>query len=280
MIDVNRNPTLQVYGWLEAVAQHFNAALFGGELPAVVFTLQRRNASSGHFISSRWRSKVGEDDPVSEIAINPAVIASRSLISLYQAITHELCHHWQDKKGHVTRDGYHNSEWAEKMIEIGLMPSSTGAPGGKKTGQKMADYPIVDGKFIKACVSIVDDLAEPPLVETALEHPLFNRRMALNEYQLSDDLARKLNLSLCTVYPGLQFDESAEALAKAKLKVKYNCGSCNDVAVWGRSGLDLNCNICKIALTEVAPKQPYALASSGRTSLVRGDETRHENKHP
>jgi hypothetical protein len=36
------------------------------------------------------------------------------------------------------------------MEEIGLMPSSTGAPGGKKTGQKMSDYIIPGGVFIEA----------------------------------------------------------------------------------------------------------------------------------
>ena len=39
------------------------------------------------------------------------------------------------------------------MESIGLMPSSTGEPGGKKTGQKMGDYPIKNGAFYLQCVA-------------------------------------------------------------------------------------------------------------------------------
>jgi len=35
------------------------------------------------------------------------------------------------------------------MESLGLVPSSTGAPGGKKTGQKMNDYPLKNGIFEK-----------------------------------------------------------------------------------------------------------------------------------
>jgi hypothetical protein len=33
------------------------------------------------------------------------------------------------------------------MEEVGLIPSSTGAPGGKRTGQSMSHYIDPDGKF-------------------------------------------------------------------------------------------------------------------------------------
>lgn len=43
-----------------------------------------------------------------------------------------------------------NEEWADKMEGIGLMPSSTGKPGGSRTGEKMADYAIEGGLFMQA----------------------------------------------------------------------------------------------------------------------------------
>ena len=36
------------------------------------------------------------------------------------------------------------------MERVGLMPSSTGAPGGKRTGQSMTHYVIEDGPFARA----------------------------------------------------------------------------------------------------------------------------------
>jgi hypothetical protein len=41
------------------------------------------------------------------------------------------------------------------MEAVGLMPSTTGRPGGKKTGEKMSDYPIPGGRFLKECDSLV-----------------------------------------------------------------------------------------------------------------------------
>ena len=50
--------------------------------------------------------------------------------------------------------GYHpqlsaalyDRQWAAKMREIGLQPSSTGEEGGKETGQSMSHYIIPDGR--------------------------------------------------------------------------------------------------------------------------------------
>ena len=44
------------------------------------------------------------------------------------------------RKRQPGRTGYHNREWASKMLEVGLVPSDTGQPGGKQTGQHMTHY--------------------------------------------------------------------------------------------------------------------------------------------
>lgn len=62
---------------------------------------------------------------------------------------HEQVHLWQYRFGYSGRRGYHNKEWGAKMIEIGLMPSHTGKPGGKQTGQQMTHYIIDGGPFDK-----------------------------------------------------------------------------------------------------------------------------------
>jgi predicted SprT family Zn-dependent metalloprotease len=66
-------------------------------------------------------------------------------------IVHEMVHHWQHHLGKPSRSTPHNTEWANKMEAIGLMPSSTGQPGGKRTGHRVADYILPGGAFIKAC---------------------------------------------------------------------------------------------------------------------------------
>ena len=41
---------------------------------------------------------------------------------------------------HEVNVSRYNKEFAEKMMSVGLMPSTTGKPGGKTVGQKMSDY--------------------------------------------------------------------------------------------------------------------------------------------
>lgn len=74
-----------------------------------------------------------------------------------QTLVHEMVHQWQAHFGKRGRGRYHNDEWADKMETIGLMPSSTGHPGGKRTGDHMADYAIKGGRFLRACQSLVSD---------------------------------------------------------------------------------------------------------------------------
>jgi hypothetical protein len=52
--------------------------------------------------------------------------------------------------GRPSRNGYHNKEWAALMERVGLMPSDSGAPGGKRTGQRVSHYVLADGAFARA----------------------------------------------------------------------------------------------------------------------------------
>src|SRR5215472_8566023 len=71
-------------------------------------------------------------------------------MEICSTLVHEMVHVWQHAKGTAPKRGYHDREWAAKMKEVGLQPSSTGAVGGRETGQKMMDYIIPDGPFTKA----------------------------------------------------------------------------------------------------------------------------------
>jgi hypothetical protein len=41
------------------------------------------------------------------------------------------------------------------MESIGLMPSSTGRPGGNKVGDRIADYAIEGGRFLQVCTELL-----------------------------------------------------------------------------------------------------------------------------
>jgi hypothetical protein len=61
-----------------------------------------------------------------------------------------MVHLEQHHFGKASRNGYHNKQWAAWMERIGLMPSNTGEPGGKRTGQRMSHYILPDGAFARA----------------------------------------------------------------------------------------------------------------------------------
>jgi hypothetical protein len=139
----DRDPTNDQFAAYRLAFDYFNEALFGGSLPRCLLNFSRRARSAGFFAPRRWRRG---DDHAHEISLNPDVL-DKPLIEAMDTLVHEMVHHWQCEFGKPSRQGYHNREWADKMEAIGLMPSSTGRPGGKRTGQKMSDYVLAGGPF-------------------------------------------------------------------------------------------------------------------------------------
>ena len=147
------DPTPLTYSELKLAYDHFNARLFEGQLPACLITLQREKKTYGYFSSQRFGARSGQ--VTDEIALNPEYFAVVPLIETLQTLVHEMVHLWQAHFGEPGRGRYHNAEWADRMESIGLMPSDTGRPAGKRTGDCMADYPLVGGRFIKAVDELV-----------------------------------------------------------------------------------------------------------------------------
>lgn len=116
-----------------------NLALFGARLPPCEFFFERRDDVVGMFRSRRFH---GRD----QIGFNPDFL-SRPLIDTLSTCAHELVHLWQYERGKITTVGFHNREWADRMISIGLQPSDTGAPGGNEVGEDMTHYIIAGGRF-------------------------------------------------------------------------------------------------------------------------------------
>lgn len=139
-------PTEQIYRDLQHAFDFYNENLFDSTLPQCIVTLQRRKSTLGYYSRGRFVSRDGKT-LIDELAMNPEYFATMPLLDILQTVVHEQCHLWQDHFGTPSRPCYHNTEFADKMESLGLMPSDTGYPGGKRTGQKMDDYMIPGGRF-------------------------------------------------------------------------------------------------------------------------------------
>ena len=147
-------PTSEAYSEIKTAFEHFNDRLFGGILEEPLFTLQRERRTYGYCSRQRFVQR-STGVLVDEIAMNPAYFAVRPIRATLSTLAHEMVHQWQFHHGKPGRGGYHNTEWANRMESIGLMPSNTGEPGGKRTGDRMTHYIIEGGAFDVACQELL-----------------------------------------------------------------------------------------------------------------------------
>jgi hypothetical protein len=182
----------------------FNKELFGGALPNVLVTLQRHSRAKGYFAPERFAGRTEAKLTAHELALNPDCFTGRTDEEILSTLAHEMCHVWQQAFGTPPRRSYHDREWARKMKEIGLQPSSTGEPGGKETGQHMSHRIIQDGPYAKAYAR---------LKATGLE---------LHWQSAPED---------------------PQAKAKRASKTKFTCPECGQNA-WGKPDALLICGVC------------------------------------
>jgi hypothetical protein len=253
-------PTRQAYGELQQAYDHFNAALFEGLLPACMITLQREKATCGYFSSRRFARTDGQI--TDEIALNPAYFAVVPLVETLQTLVHEMCHLWQQHYGKPGRGRYHNEQWAGKMESIGLMPTSTGKPGGKRTGDMMADYAIEGGAFLAACACLLTERFTISWYDRfpATEHVSFGNEslgQALPAAVGGGQAPIRQNAALASavVQPVSSFvsalgQAAPERPAEKWSRLKYTCAGCA-ANVWGKPGLSIICGACKVVFAVV-----------------------------
>ena len=230
------NPTAQAYAELQLAFDHYNRELFAGELPPCLITMQREKRSYGYFSSERFVHH-HDKSKTDEIAINPAYFAVAPLLEVLQTVAHEMVHAWQFHFGNPSRSGYHNREWADKMEAIGLMPSSTGQPGGARTGQKMADYAIPGGPFM---------LATDALLTQNFRISWVDRFPAIMPTPAIDAGAG------AGAAGGHLADVLQPATGNRSNRIKYRCPTCG-VQAWGKPALRLLCGGDDCASAPLAP---------------------------
>lgn len=197
-------PTTTEYTGFQTAFDFFNAKLFGKQLPQVLVTLQRHAKARGYFAPNRFHGR-GNKTTVHEIALNPDTFCDETDERILSTLVHEMAHLWQQAFGKAPRRCYHDKQWAGKMKEVGLQPTTTGAPGGKEVGQSVTHFVIAGGPYAR----VYKELA-----------------------------AKGLKLRWESPAP-----LAAEAKAKSESKTKYTCPECEQNA-WAKPDAQLICGAC------------------------------------
>lgn len=152
--DTSSKP-LEQYTALQDAFDWLNRDLFHGELLQAVIVFHRKKGAKGYFWSGMWHDKAN-NSAVDEIALVPELL-DRSDMEVLSTLAHEMVHQWQFAFGKPSRSGYHNREWADMMIEIGLHPTTDGTALGKETGQKCTHYIIANDRFHQSAERFLTD---------------------------------------------------------------------------------------------------------------------------
>lgn len=251
-------PTVETYDELVAAFQFFNERLFGNQLAPSLITLQRSKRTFGYFSPARFVNSRRER--AGEIALNPSYFYVQSVEEVLSTLVHEQVHSWQQQYGKPGRRGYHNEEWAWKMREIGLEPSSTGRPGGRPVGEAMSHYIVEQGKFIVACRELLKSKFGivwydrfPPRVQRdvetgmtptpAAEKPAPPPTTRSPLYVAEPPAPAALSAPPATAQPSLDVDQS-ERPANRSNRSRYSCPRCK-LNAWAKPGQHLICGKCR-----------------------------------
>jgi SprT-like family len=208
---MHKSPTVEQWGAYQNAFNHLNKELFGNALPQCMLNFSRHARSKGFFASERWQ-KSGECRH--EISLNPDQL-DRPLIEVMSTLCHEMCHLWRNDIGKPPSAGYHDKKWAQKMEEVGLLPTDSGEPGGKKVGRKVTHCILENGKFERA----FRRMPEAYLLPWRSPFP--------------DETNEEVSGS----------EEKKEKKSRQD-KLKYSCPTCH-TNCWGKDKISIYCGLCK-----------------------------------
>jgi ssDNA-binding Zn-finger/Zn-ribbon topoisomerase 1 len=222
------NTTRRAYDALSSAYEAFNQVLFENTLPSCLITMQRRHGAYGFFAAERFASPGSPALAIDEIALNPSHFCGRPPVAICATLAQEMVHAWQHHFGKPGRLGYCNREWAAQMRKIGLIPTDTGQPGGKETGQRMSCYVEQGGAFEHACRAFLAD----------------------NEVVFYHDR-----------------ENEGKAAPQTSRKTCYTCPTCK-VRAWAKPGVSLRCEDCDRRLLATVSKRALVAALAGPQDLV------------
>lgn len=239
-----------VYGELQTAFEYYNLKLFANVLPDCLITLQRQKKVTGYFSAERFASDT-QKEYLHEIAMNPEYFKTVGIERTLSTLVHEMCHLDCFMQGLHGRGGYHNKAWARIMESKGLIPSTTGKPGGKQTGDAVTHYIDPTGLFKK----YTNELLGEKFVISWYDR-FYSGTLNIEEF-------KKQNVRLLNeTGHAFQDDQRIKAIiesgngemvmkiqkpSKSGMKYKYSC-DCS--SVWGKDGLSFTCNKCKREMTQ------------------------------
>lgn len=139
-------PGFAMKKFIHSAHAEMNRKFFDGRLAPVVVTLRRKKGAVAYYRHCGFKDADGKC--VSEIAFDPRFFGKVSLLRTLSTLGHEACHQEIAEK-RLTAGPMHNRHWAACMERIGLMPSHTGRPGGRKVGLRITHYIPKNSKFAK-----------------------------------------------------------------------------------------------------------------------------------
>lgn len=199
---------MNFYDYFYKVYDFYNTELFGGLLPQVVFSVEQRKGVRGYFSPLKFTDS--NENSYGIICFNPSFLYSGNEEKVFSTLVHEMCHLYMKINGEDVVKGYHSASWAKKMEKLGLLPTSTGKEGGKKTGFCMTHLIIEGGVFDR------------------ITRKLLENKDFLFPYVFNESLKEEGEVKVKKSVPGCRF--------------RYHC---NCSSFWGKKGMNVHCNLCK-----------------------------------
>lgn len=198
---------MKIYPLLYEAYDYYNKKLFSSVLPEVVITVERKNNFKGYFCQDLYENSEGKTK-LCQITLNPSFFKEGNEKAVFSTLVHEMCHLKTAMDGENLSTGYHSKAWADLMESIGLIPTSTGKEGGKKTGFKMTHMIVKGGKF---------DLCTQKLFEKNLYFDVtdFKNEIKVAEKEIKNETRGT--------------------------RIKYSCGC---TSFWGGRGIKALCSKC------------------------------------
>ncbi len=155
LLDPSTQPSQEILDDWIALFNALNWRLFNDALPYPHFSFKCQAGSFGFY---RPESYNRSDGPYcGEIVMNPAYYIPDDPKPFVATFVHQLVHHWQYYFGSPGKIGYHNREWADQMLAVGLQPTQDNTEGGREIGYTMHQRIIGGGALDRVLDDFMTD---------------------------------------------------------------------------------------------------------------------------
>ena len=243
------SPSLTLYTAMQLAFDHFNKRLFGGRLPHCLLTLRSATRVYGYHHAGRFISPDGK--VLDELGMHPGFFTLQPIESVMSTLVHEMAHHWQNHAGTPSPSNPHNLEWAEKMISLGLHPSHTGLPGGRKTGRSMSDYILPEGPFLPVCRELLANGFSLPWLD---RHAPAKPELQVAHQRALEAAGVKIDMTPAPieVLPNEVAGKPSvwsPPPKKPPTRFKFSCPKCETKA-WAAVDAQILCGLCEVRLVQ------------------------------